>query len=229
MLSAGYDLDRVHKRRDIAFRRAMRHSRVVRFLRLLIPAGSMALAIGFVALFTLARFAVNDAPATVLPEGLTDGKITMEEPRLTGFQKDSRSYEVTANRASQDVKTPNEVDLSKPIAKIETEAESFAHVNAETGLYDSVVETLKLNRDVRIKTDSGYTLQLDAANVDLKGGNLTSDQPVVVEMENGRIEAKSIDTKNGGKNVMFSGGVTSTFTGLFDTPPADGAASEAQK
>jgi lipopolysaccharide export system protein LptC len=88
---------------------------------------------------------------------------------------------------------------------------------------------LKLNRDVRIKTDSGYTLQLDAANVDLKGGNLTSDQPVVVEMENGRIEAKSIDTKNGGKNVMFSGGVTSTFTGLFDTPPADGAASEAQK
>ena len=89
------------------FRRAARHSRLIRFLRIGIPVGifaALSLIVG------AAYFNPFKAPANVsLDQGklvVSGTKIAMELPRLTGFTSDSLPYELTARVASQDLANP---------------------------------------------------------------------------------------------------------------------------
>ena len=50
-------------------------------------------------------------------------KITMESPKLTGFTKDSRAYELNARAAAQDITKPDIVELTDIRAKIEIEGQ----------------------------------------------------------------------------------------------------------
>ena len=82
-----------------AFRTARRHSRAVRILRIVIPVG-VALTIVGVTLITyfnplrvLAKLPIN------LNDLVVSGtKITMEQPRLSGFTRDARAYELSAEK-----------------------------------------------------------------------------------------------------------------------------------
>ncbi len=116
-----------------------------------------------------------------------------------------------------------------PVARIETAVQSFANIVARNGVYNTTAESLDLLKQIRIVTDTGYTILLDRALINLKKGNLDSRQPVVVEMESGRIEAKAMRAEDGGNRVFFSGGVTSTFTNLFGPAGPVGGASPAEK
>jgi lipopolysaccharide export system protein LptC len=216
--------------RNHAFRKAARHSVGVRLLRKVIPLSAVLLSAGLAGGMILARTEVSTSVEAAAPKGLQDGRITMESPHLTGFQKDSRSYEVSAITASQDVKAPDSVDLSSPLARIETAIQSFTDIAASRGTYNSVKEILDLDEKIKIVTDTGYTLRLDRARVDLKNGKLDSSRPVIVEMQTGRIEARSMRATDNGGEVVFSGGVTSTFTDLFaDAGSVDLEAVETKK
>ena len=46
-------------------------------------------------------------------------KITMELPRIAGFTRDSRSYELNAESAVQDIASPDVVELQNLRAKME--------------------------------------------------------------------------------------------------------------
>jgi lipopolysaccharide export system protein LptC len=74
---------------------------------------------------------------------------------------------------------------------------------------------LSLSNAIRIVTDTGYTLLLDSAAVDMGKGDIVSQTPVTVEMQSGKIEANSMNASNNGASIVFSGGVKSTFTGVF--------------
>ena len=173
--------------RDAAFRRAERHSYVVRVLRLLIPFGSIALVFGFVGLFGLARLTPQEDGIDTRMAGVTGGKVTMQAPQLSGFQKDQRSYRVTADTALQAIKSPEMVELATPIARVETEKNMFADINAANGLYNTKDETLRLEKNIKIVTDSGYKLQMNAADIQLKDGALKTKDRVVIDMSNGQI------------------------------------------
>ena len=45
-------------------------------------------------------------------------KITMEQPRLSGFTSDARAYELTAEAAAQDLTKPDMVELRNIHAKV---------------------------------------------------------------------------------------------------------------
>jgi lipopolysaccharide export system protein LptC len=213
-------LEETGVRRGAALRKARQHSLVVRTLRKLIPVGSIAAVVSSAMLLVGARMA--EVPPLIDPAraGIEDGHITMKDPRLLGFQKDNRSYQVTADKARQAVKTPNLVELAQPLAKVETQNAVFAHIQAAAGLFDTTIEKLQLDNDIKIRTDDGYTLNLRDAQIDMKHGGLVSNKSVVLDMENGRIRASAIDLKNNGEVVNFTGGVTSEFTNLFNTTPA---------
>ena len=55
-------------------------------------------------------------------------KVTMQQPRLTGFTADSRPYEFTANSAEQDITKPDLMELNQIQAKIELEDKSMVNV-----------------------------------------------------------------------------------------------------
>src|SRR5262245_8491532 len=119
-----YDGDRGFDevRRDSAavFRRAKRHSRRVRLLRTAIPVaaglGVLALLIAtwFNPLRSLAKLPVDMGGLVI-----SGTKITMAQPKISGYTRDSRWYELSAQSAAQDITRPDFVELREIRARIE--------------------------------------------------------------------------------------------------------------
>src|SRR5262245_35994071 len=102
------------------FFRAQRHSRRVRVLRVALPVMSVA-ALGAISLLSwldpmriLTRLPTADGQLVI-----SGTKITMSSPRLAGFSKDARPYELSARAAAQDITNPDLVELTDIYAKIE--------------------------------------------------------------------------------------------------------------
>jgi lipopolysaccharide export system protein LptC len=136
----------------------------------------------------------------------------MEQPRLTGFQKDTRPYEITASHATQDVRRPTQVELVTMRGRLTLDDKGTkAHLEAARGIFDTKNEQLELRDDVLVTTDSGYKAQLRSAAVDFKANTVLSREPVRVEMPGGTIESDGLEVTDGGRRIVFEGRVRSTF------------------
>jgi lipopolysaccharide export system protein LptC len=206
--------------RAAAFDDAIRHSRRVRFLRKAIPLGIMA-AIGLAAFgrfFNPFRVIVPDVEVSSV--GVSGSKLTMEQPKLSGFKKDNKAYEMVAATASQDIKQPNIVELTEPVARIEVQKGSWVRLTASKGTYDTTTEKLLASDKVTVKSDSGLDMRLTEAKVDFKTGHMTSDQPVEVDMPDGWVRSERMNVTDNGKVIVFEGRVRSEFRGAEQTGDA---------
>ena len=194
------------------YREAARHTRWVRFLRRAIPIGSAATVAAILFVGIVQPFRTLPDGVSIANISLNGTKITMELPRLTGFKKDSRPYEVTAQWAAQDVKKPNIIELKELRARIAMQDKSMANVTSVEGVYDSSIEKLDLKTDVRVKTDSGYDVRMNSARVDFKGGNVSSQEPVSVRFSGGTIDAGNLDMTDNGQHIIFDGRVRTILT-----------------
>ena len=202
-----------HRQRR-AFAAARRHSRLVLILRSAIPAACV-IAVAGIALFTVFDpFTPISTITAVSTEGITGSQITMRLPKLSGFKKDLRSYDVTADSAVQDVKRPTVMSLTLPDAKIEIEKDKFARITSATGTYDSSTEKMRLEGRVAVKSDAGYDMELADANVDLKAGSIETSHPVRVKLTNGTIDAETMEVQDSGRIVFFRGHVTTLLDGV---------------
>jgi lipopolysaccharide export system protein LptC len=193
-------------RRQAAFRAARRHTLLVGFLRKAIP----VVAVGSVLALIVTPF-LNPmsklASVSLGAVGISNGKVRMETPRLSGYRKDNRPYEVTADNALQDIRNPTQVELVALVAKLQMEREGLVTVNAKTGLFDTQKEKLRLVDNVEIKTETGYTASMRSADVDFKGGTVVSKEPVKVALGTTTIDADSLDVKDSGALIVFQGRV----------------------
>jgi lipopolysaccharide export system protein LptC len=198
-----------------AYGRAQRHSGRVRFLKKAIPLSAL-IAVALIAFITFFDPFGRISGLTLGPLSLSGSKITMENPRLTGYRKDSRPYEVTALAAMQDVRKPNIVEMKNLNARITLSEASVAKLEAVTGIFDTQKEHLELQNNVRVRTDSGYDANLRSASIDFKAGTVISREPVRVVLSNGLIEANSLDITDNGKMIVFKGQVRATFSAPAD-------------
>ncbi|NJL07142.1 MAG: LPS export ABC transporter periplasmic protein LptC [Methylacidiphilales bacterium] len=206
----GHQLDAVFdQRRDIdqVFRTALRHSRRVRVLRILVPAVAVVMILA-----PLLYSAIRSIAITV-PLGdfgrlvLSGSKLTMESPRLAGFTKDNQAYEVAARRAQQDVTQPHLVELEDIRAKVDLADKGRADMTAEHGLFDAKTEILTLSRGIFLKSTEGYEGRLTEAKIDVRAGTIVSSQPVELKFLQGDLRANSMDLRDKGQIVRFEGGV----------------------
>ena len=212
--------DAYRKRQMRAFAAARRHSQLVMVLRNAIPAVCV-IAVVAVVLFTFFDpLRKVETAVAVSTEGITGSKITMQFPKLSGYKKDLRSYDVTADSAVQEVKRPTVMELFNPNAKIEVEKDKYARVTASSGVYDSSAEKMKLDGNVVLKSDAGYDIRMENADIDLKAGAMTSERPVSVKMTTGSIHADTIEVQDSGKVIHFRGHVVTMFDAV-DTATAD--------
>lgn len=195
--------------RERAFADAERHTRLVRRLRRAIP-------IVIVVSVGLAFFGRLLNPLrTIIPEAsvasvsLQNNKLTMEQPKLAGFKRDNKAYEIVAEAASQDIKKPNIVELIAPVARIEMQKGSWVRLSAANGVYDTSTEKLVVNEKVTVKTDSGLDMRLKQADVEFKTGNMVSNQPVEVDMPDGWVRSEKMRVTDNGKTIIFEGSVRS--------------------
>ena len=194
---------------EAQFASAARHSRLVRILRIAVPATvlvAMAFVIG-VSIFNPFKMLMPQLsfnPAAMVVSGT---KITMEAPHLSGYTPDRRPYEMWAKTAVQDVTNPDHVELNKLRTKLLMQDGSTVFLDSLTGLFDNKAQTLELYKDIFLQTTSGYEARLTQAHVDMVKNTVDSDQHVDVKLTNGTLSSDRLHIINGGEIVIFEGNV----------------------
>jgi len=215
---------------DRAYRAALRHSRLVRLLRIGVPIGIAALLLTIVAINYMPPIGGFRLPGELGRLVIQGTKITMQAPRLTGFTADSRAYEFSAEAAAQDITRPNLVELTKLHARMEMQDRSAVEMSAATGVYDVKTEILKLNGNIHLSSTTGYEGDLSEAVIDVRKGNVVSDEPVTVKMLNGFLDAKRLDIGENGSVLRFSDVAMTLQPGKENgSAPAAGGATTAVK
>lgn len=211
-LDSADDLLRPKRLDAVAYRAAMRHTRFIRFLRFAIPAGSLITIVGIVLVAIFDPFGRLPKAVSVGSISLNGSQITMELPKLTGFRKDLRPYEVTAASARQDVRNPQIIDLTDLKARIGMGDRGNALLTSSNGIYDSTKETLQLSGQVFVRTGDGIELKMTSAFAEFKTGSIVSKEPVDVQLRDGTIRANGIEIADGGREIIFPGRVHTVFT-----------------
>ena len=204
-----------------AYRRARRHSRLVRVLRLTIPVAVVGV-LGMEALLTyfnpLGMF--GKLPVDVGSLVISGSKITMEKPRLSGFTHDGRPYEMTARAAKQDLSKPDIVELHDIEAKVQLPDDTPMQINSLLGVYNVKKEVLELQKNIVLSSKS-YEGHLSQATIDVRTGHVVSNEPVQLKMLQGTLNANRLEIADSGDLVRFTGGVDMTLK--LDTPPVQQA------
>lgn len=198
-----------------AYRTARRHSRLVRTLRIVLP----AVAVGGIALFWASmHFIPSDLAGLISSAGIDvkTNSVVMNAPHISGFEGTRRAYEVKAARAIQSLNDPKVLTFEQINARIGLDNAGTATVVAGTGVYDGNNSTLNLKNGITIQTTTGYAATIDEAAVDLAKGSLQSSAPVEIHAKEGTLRADSIEVTDRGKYVAFRGGVSVNFM-----PPAN--------
>lgn len=194
---------------EVRFAAAARHSRMVRVLRVAVPAAvvlAMAVIVG-VALFNPFRIPELKLPVDISNLVVSGTKVTMEKPHLAGFSTDQRPYELWAKAAIQDLTAPDHVELQTLRAKVMMEDKSTVTMDARTGYFDSKQQLLDLRKDIFLQSSTGYEAKLTQAYVDINKGSVTSDEHVDVKLLNGTLTADKLRIINSGEVVRFEGNV----------------------
>jgi lipopolysaccharide export system protein LptC len=214
---------------EARFAIAARHSRLVRALRIAVPAAVVLAmtAIIAVSIFNPFRMLLPKLPVDMGNLVVSGTKITMESPHLAGYTPDQRPYELWAKAATQDLTQPDHVDLSVLRAKVLMEDQTTVTLDARNGLFDTKQQLLDLQKDILLHSSTGYEARLSQAFVDIGKGNVSSDEHVDVKLLQGTLSADRLRITGGGEIVRFEGNVVMNLDNLpaeASGPPATASA-----
>ena len=206
---------------EVRFAAAARHSRMVRMLRVAVPAAVLLAMASIVLISVINPFRIlapNNVPVDMSNLVVSGTKITMETPHLAGFSTDQRPYELWAKAAIQDLADPDHVELKTLRAKVMMEDKSTVTMDARTGFFDSKQQMLDLRKDIFLQSSTGYEARLSQAYVDINKGTVTSDEHVDVKLLNGTLTADRLRIINSGEIVRFEGNVVMNL--IMESPAA---------
>jgi lipopolysaccharide export system protein LptC len=199
---------------DARFAIAARHSRMVRVLRVAVPAvvGLAMAGVIAISIFNPFRALMKQLPIDIDNLVVSGTKITMESPHLSGFSPDQRPYELWAKTATQDLQDPDHVELKTLRAKILQEDRSTVTLDAHTGVFNTKAQLLDLRKDILLQSSSGYEARLSQALLDIGKGTVTSEERVDVKLLNGTLTADKLRITEKGALVRFEGHVVMNLT-----------------
>jgi lipopolysaccharide export system protein LptC len=207
-------------RRESAFPDALRHSaRVTRLRRWMFwgVGGTVAL-VGLGLLVSSLRFLPIDLNLSRV--ALKGTRIVIETPKLVGYRKDGHPYEVRARVGVQDIMKPDIFDLDQLDVRVETSGAGAVVMTAAKGVYNTKNDRADMSGGVNIHDDKNFDMQLDSAVMDLKASVMTSNKPVTLKIDGGRVVANAVEFSQKERRATFSGGVRSVLYGE-DGAPAD--------
>ena len=189
------------------FRKALRHSRWVRLLRVGIPVALTAGGLIVVLVYMLDPIRFVKLPVSMGKLVVDGTSITMQQPRMAGYTQDRRPYVVTARAATQDVTKPDMVTLLDLRATIEFKDGGKYELTARSGLFESKQDRLTLQEDILINS-AAYQAKLSEAVMNVRTNHMVSEHPVEVIMRQGTVNANRLEVTNGGEVIRFEGDVT---------------------
>lgn len=197
---------------DRVVRIARRHSLLVRFMRIGLPLGVI---IGLTALVLVTYFKpmqiFDKLPGVSGNLGIQGSKITMQLPKIAGFTRDSRAYELTAENAVQDIASPDMIELQNLRARMEMQDKDVVNLSAKAGTYNTKGDKIVLRDQIVVTSGQGFSAKLREAAVDMKQGSVVSDQPVEVTLPNGLLISNGMEIAESGAVIRFNRGVVLTL------------------
>ncbi|MEC5289536.1 LPS export ABC transporter periplasmic protein LptC [Aurantimonas sp. C2-6-R+9] len=186
------------------FARARRHSRLVRVLKIGLPVAAALIVAFGVAVTWLARSLPDNV--SVADTSISDGRVVMQAPRMSGLDSSNRPYDLVAERAIQSLNGGG-VDLEKVKATVSVDDDTTADITAESGNYDQTNQRLQLRDGITVETTSGISINLAAADIDLGEGTLEGEGPVAIDTPAQTIRSDTLTVSEGGKVLSFGGRV----------------------
>ncbi|WP_438750575.1 LPS export ABC transporter periplasmic protein LptC [Pararhizobium sp. O133] len=188
-----------------AYADASRHSARVRRLKVILPLLAFLIGAVFVAVSVVRAF----LPENLQIENATieNGKIVMQNPAISGRNKQDISYSMKAQRALQDISNPDIITLETIHAEMPVNDTLIATVEAASGIYDRGGNTLNMNAPFSITMNNGLVADFQAAYLDINAGEMETRKPIAISMNGGSIVAQSLRMTDKGRIVTFEGKV----------------------
>ena len=200
---------------------AMRHTQRVERLRRGIVwgvGGIVAICALFLAYHFISHLAVDLRFAHI---GFQGARITIEQPRLVGYQKDGRAYELKARVGVQDIHKPDIFELQGLEARLDADKGLPILLTSGEAVYDGKQDRAELSNGVRISDEKNYDLRLESATMDFKASTLSSQRRSTLKLECCDVEGKSVELAQAESRVTFAGAVHSVFHGETAEPEAE--------
>jgi lipopolysaccharide export system protein LptC len=213
--------------RENAVPEAIRHSaRVARLRPLMLWSAGGIIGLVLIGLaFQALRFLPMDLRFARV--GLKGSRITIESPKLVGYRKDGRPYELRAKVGIQDMATPDVFELHELEVRMD-DGDKVVVLSSDKGVYNTKLEHADLSGGVRIHDDKQFDMNLESAEMDFTASVMSSDRPVTLKIENGEVVAKSVEFSQKERRATFTGDVHSVLYGdsggdaAGDQPPQQG-------
>ncbi|MGQ4274622.1 LPS export ABC transporter periplasmic protein LptC [Terrihabitans sp. B22-R8] len=205
-------------KRARALAAARRHTRLVRFLRVALPCSALLLPLAVVVPIVLAPVA-NLPNVDLEAIGITSTGIAMEHPKMTGFNEDRRAYEITADRAEQNLSTPTLLGLIGIRGQMEGQNKGWTRLTAARGMLETKTEVLDLTESILVETDLGDRATLTQARVAFSAGEIQSDAPVEISTSKMNLKAQRMHVTESGDSITFEGGVVMVLSTEPDPAP----------
>jgi lipopolysaccharide transport protein LptA/LPS export ABC transporter protein LptC len=192
--------------RERAFRRARRHSRLVKSLRVALPVSAVLLSV-YYALTVGASWQLGGGRLKVDEVRLTADDLTMKNPKYFGLTKDGGSYEVRAAKAIL------EFNKDAPIKLLDIDGDLYQPNNVVTklkaarGTLDNAKSELELYDGIEIDASNGMKARLSRAKVFSKEHRVVSKEPVDLMMPTGRVQGATLTLRTDTREATFVGDV----------------------
>jgi lipopolysaccharide export system protein LptC len=184
---------------------AKRHSKIVHGARIALPVVTLGLVFAF---------ALSTSPAAV-DEGFVEQfayldkptrDLQMNQPRYSGQDKKGRLYEISADKARQNINNPDLVFLDSLNGIRSPNGKNQMEVTADTGLYRTDARQLDLETNVELRRGIGgqdYVVTTNAAKVELSDRTLVSEAGITGASKNGSFIAEKMTVyQDEGKVVL---------------------------
>lgn len=196
-------------RRAAEFKRARRHSRKVAILKVALPLVAVLIVAGGAGATWLARSLPDELPLNAF--GLENGRLVMQDPRLSGTDGQDRPYSMVAKRAIQSLTGGGGVELEGVKATVGISADAIADIVSSRGLYNATTQMLRLYDGLDITTSDGMTIRMSGADIALDGGSMEGTGPVAIRTDSQTVDAGTLSVADGGQSLSFKGGVKMTL------------------
>jgi LPS export ABC transporter protein LptC len=194
--------------RNKAFRRARRHTLLVRSLRWGLPLSAVAMVVGYAALMQRSiQIGFGDRKIVVDRVEISRDALVAHHPRYHGFDKSGSEFEVKAVTGEQDHRQRNTIRLKGIEGWLRDASRQTTTLKSPRGVIDTTTNILELHERIEVVSQNGMTAELTRATVFTRDSRIVSSEPVVVRMPSGTVRGKTMTIEQKRKTVLFSGGV----------------------
>lgn len=212
--------------RESAFPEALRHSaRVTRLRRwILWGVGGTVGLVGLGLLISSLRFLPVDL--NLARVALQGTRIVIESPKLVGYRKDGRPYEVRARVGAQDITKPDVFELEGLDVRVETSGDGAVTLTAPKAVYSTKVDRADMSGGVDITDRKNFDMRMEAASMNFKEAVMTSSAPVTLKIDGGQVDAEHVEFLQKERRATFTGNVRSVLYGEDGAPRAEAPAAQ---